>query len=64
MSETIKSIRAKSGLTQAEFAERLGVSKSTVSAWEVGTRRPGLDKIIKISSVFGVPVQKILGVKK
>lgn len=38
--ETIKSLRTRLGLTQAQFAAMLGVSPLAVSFWERGTRRP------------------------
>lgn len=38
--ERIRSLRRQLGLTQAEFAERLGVSMQAVSFWERGTRTP------------------------
>lgn len=36
----IRKLRKKLGLTQVEFAERLGVSSMTVKRWEAGTARP------------------------
>lgn len=36
----IKSIRKKSGMTQAVFADYMGVSKKTVEAWELGRTHP------------------------
>lgn len=39
MNELAK-LRAKTGLTQAEFAALFGVSDTTVSKWERGTRKP------------------------
>ncbi|MCR4656487.1 MAG: helix-turn-helix domain-containing protein [Lachnospiraceae bacterium] len=38
--EQIKSIRNKSGMTQAVFANYMGVSKKTVEAWELGRTYP------------------------
>ena len=38
--EQIKSIRIKSGMTQAVFANYMGVSKKTVEAWELGRTHP------------------------
>ena len=38
--EQIKSIRNKSGMTQAVFANYMGVSKKTVEAWELGRTHP------------------------
>ncbi|MEQ8959203.1 MAG: helix-turn-helix domain-containing protein, partial [Coleofasciculus sp. C2-GNP5-27] len=39
-SELIKSLRRQMGLTQAEFAQRLGVRQATVSEWEKGIHAP------------------------
>ncbi|MDQ3692644.1 MAG: helix-turn-helix domain-containing protein [Chloroflexota bacterium] len=38
--ELIRSLRRQLGLTQSEFAQRLGVSMQAVSFWERGTRTP------------------------
>jgi putative transcriptional regulator len=38
--EQIKSIRKKAGMTQAVFANYMGVSKKTVEAWELGRTHP------------------------
>ncbi len=38
--EEIKAIRNKSGMTQAVFANYMGVSKKTVEAWELGRTHP------------------------
>lgn len=38
--EQIKAIRNKSGMTQAVFANYMGVSKKTVEAWEIGRTHP------------------------
>ena len=40
----VKHIRVRLGLTQAEFAERLGVAQNTVTCWETGFFRPTLAK--------------------
>lgn len=39
--EDIRALRQRLGLTQAEFARRLGVATITVHTWESGRRRPG-----------------------
>jgi len=38
--DEIRAIRQSLGLNQADFAERLGVSKDTVNSWEQGRRTP------------------------
>lgn len=43
--ERIKEIRKKNGYTQGTLADELQVAKGTVSAWEIGSRRPSFEKI-------------------
>lgn len=39
--EEIKKIRHDAGMTQEQFSEAIGVSKSAVVSWECGDRKPG-----------------------
>lgn len=50
--EKIKRAREQHKLTQAQLAEKLTVSRSTISGWEVGRNIPDLGMIIKISDLF------------
>ena len=47
----ITSLREALGLTQAEFGERIGVDKMTVSRWERGTLRPSDDSLAAIAKL-------------
>jgi DNA-binding transcriptional regulator YiaG len=47
----ITSLREALGLTQAEFGERIGVDKMTVSRWERGTLRPSEESLAAISEL-------------
>ena len=59
--ETIASLRRKQGWSQEQFAERVGVSRQTVSKWETGASVPELEKLMLISQCFGVTVDQLLG---
>jgi DNA-binding transcriptional regulator YiaG len=48
----IKALRAKLGLTQAQFAERIGVSTAAVITWENEQRVPGRIALRLISQAF------------
>ena len=61
ISRSIKAIRADNSLTQSEFANKLGTTKSAVSHWENGTNLPDTRMLIKISIVFGVPMSQLFG---
>lgn len=56
--EIIKSLREKAGMTQTELAERLGVSKSVISAYEKGIRNPSHKNLVQIANVFNISVLK------
>lgn len=57
----IKELRSTKKMTQAEFAERLGVTKSAVSSYENGSRLPSYDILIKIARIFKVSTDNLLG---
>ncbi len=60
LADKIISLRKKSGWSQEELAEQLGVSRQSVSKWESGTSIPDLDKILKLSHIFGVSTDYLL----
>lgn len=55
-------LRKKSGLTQMQFAKKIGVSTSTVAMWETGQRKPDYHTIMKLCRFFGVGFEELLGV--
>ncbi|MBE5868944.1 MAG: helix-turn-helix transcriptional regulator [Lachnospiraceae bacterium] len=60
LAEKIMMLRKKSGWSQEELADQLQVSRQSVSKWESGASIPDLDKIIKISALFGVSTDYLL----
>ena len=59
--ESLKSLRKKCGYTQVSLAETLGVSKGTVAMWETGKRTPDFETLIRLSDLFDVRTDYILG---
>jgi len=59
MKITLEACRVNTGLTQKEFAEKLGVSMSTVSNWERGITEPSLSQLRTISELSTVPIGSI-----
>ena len=57
----LKELREDMGISQYEFADRLGVAQSTVGGWESGKREPNFDTMQKIANFFGVTVDYLLG---
>lgn len=60
LSEKIMELRKKSGWSQEELAEQLGVSRQSVSKWENGESVPELDKIIRMSELWNVSTDFLL----
>ncbi len=48
------------GMTQVEFAEKLSVTRQTVSRWEAGSVLPDIDKIADIAAILGVSCDYLL----
>ena len=58
---SLQRLRRASGLTQAELAEALGISKSAVSMYERGNREPELELLQTMADYFHVSVSALLG---
>ena len=59
-SEKLMDLRRKSGMSQEQLADRLGVTRQSVSKWESGTAMPELVKLISLSELFGVSVDYLV----
>ena len=59
MQNKLKVLRAEHNWSQAELAERLGVSRQTVNALETGKYDPSLPLTFKISHIFQLPIEEI-----
>lgn len=58
--EKLKMERNKKDWSQEELAEKLFVSRQSVSKWENGQNYPSIEIIIKISDLFGVTIDELL----
>lgn len=54
MAITLKAARVNAGLTQAQAAEQIGVSKEVISNWERGRSFPKIPNIKKIEEAYGM----------
>ena len=61
---TLKTQRLKENLTQAQLAQKLGLTKSVISAYETGLRMPSYDILIHIAKIFNVSTDYLLGVEQ
>ena len=58
--ERIKEIRKKNGYTQGTLADELQVAKGTVSAWEIGSRRPSFEMLETMCGLFNVRMDYLI----
>lgn len=56
-----KSLRIKSGLTQQQMAEKLGLSRSTIGMYENGEREPSFEILEHIADLFNVDMNYLIG---
>lgn len=48
------------GMTQEELAEKMGVSRQTVSKWELDSTYPEIDKVISLCNLFSCSIDKLV----
>ena len=53
-------LRKKRGYSQEELANRLNVSRQTVSKWEVGESTPDMEKLVAISDLFEMSLDELV----
>ena len=59
--DRLKTLRTEKGLNQQTLADMIGVSKSLISCYENGKRKPSLENIISFMEIFGVTSDHLLG---
>ena len=60
LGQNVQRLRRAAGLSQEELAERLGVTRQAVSKWERDGAYPEMEKLAKMSQLFGVTVEALL----
>ena len=64
LNQRIYELRTQKGMSQGDLAEALDVSRQSISKWETGSSVPELDKLIKLSQLFGVTLDELILEKK
>ncbi len=62
VADRIKSLREQRGLTQTELSKQLGITRSSVNAWEMGISVPSTQYIVELAGIFGISTDYLLGV--
>lgn len=60
----LRELRTAKKLSQLQVAQRIGVSKSMISSYELSTRLPSYDVLIKLAAVYGVSTDYLFGIEK
>ena len=63
LGKRLKDLRMEHGLTQQQVADRVWVSKAMVSSYELSSRAPSYNVLIKLAKLFGVSTDYLLGVE-
>lgn len=64
VSNILKSLRIREGLTQGELAEKLEMSRSAISMYERGEREPDFETLEKFADFFNVDMNYFTGTKE
>ncbi len=64
LGERLYELRRKKNLSQEEMAEKLNVSRQTISKWETNQSQPDFDKIIPLCQLFNISSEELLTGKK
>lgn len=62
VADRIKKLREQYGITQSELAKQLGITRSSVNAWEMGISIPSTQYIVELAQTFSVSTDFLLGV--
>lgn len=60
LAENLKKIRKENNLSQEQLAEKLSISRQSVSKWESGQAYPEMDKVLQLCKLFNVSVDDLL----
>lgn len=60
----IKELKVEMKLTQTELAKKLNTTQDTISLWELGKSFPDIFSLIKLSQIFNVSTDFLLGLEK
>lgn len=60
-SQNLRRVRCQAGLTQQQLADRLHVTRQSVSSWELGRTEPDFETVGRLAEIFGTSVSSLLG---
>ncbi len=64
IADRIKRLREEGGLSQAQLAKRLHVTRSSVNAWEMGLSMPTIQYVVEMAKLFRIRTDFLLGLEE
>ena len=64
VAERIKNLREIHKYTQSDLAKKLGITRSSVNAWEMGISVPSTQYIVELANIFSVSTDYLLGLNQ
>ena len=64
LGEKLTQARKAAGLTQADIAARLSVSRQAVSRWESGQSKPSTEKLLTLGNLYGISLDQLLSAEE
>lgn len=64
IAERIKMLRENKQLSQSELSKKLGITRSSINAWEMGISTPSTTYLVELSHIFHVSIDYLLGLDK
>ena len=64
IAERIKMLRENKQLSQSDLSKRLGITRSSIKAWEMGISTPSTTYLVELSQIFHVSIDYLLGLDK
>lgn len=63
VADKIKALREQQNMTQSALAKQLGITRSSVNAWELGISVPSTQYIVELAHIFNISTDYLLGVE-
>jgi transcriptional regulator with XRE-family HTH domain len=64
IAERIKMLRENHQLSQTDLSKKLGITRSSINAWEMGISTPSTAYLVELSQIFHVSIDYLLGLDK
>lgn len=64
IAERIKMLRTSQNISQSDLSKRLGITRSSVNAWEMGISTPSTAYVVELAELFHVSTDYLLGLNR